>query len=968
MRQFYFFLLLAFLSLNANAQLTYVPDDNFEQALINLGYDSGPLDDFVPTINISGVSILNVDDKGISDLTGIEDFAALTELRCYTNSIANLDVSANTQLIYLDCSANSLTSLDVSSNTQLQFLNCGINAIMILNLNQNSLLSNFYATNNQLTALSIRNGAGNIITNFNTINNPNLTCIQVDNATYSTNNWTDIDMQSSFSEDCHYGETYVPDDNFEQALIDLGYDAGALDDYVPTANINTVGTLSVSNKGISDLTGIEDFEDLTTLFCGINLLTSLDVSNNAQLSYLNCSFNSNLTNLDVSANQALTTLSCDLTGLNSLDVSTNIALTVLRCDSNNLTSIDISTNTALATLSCQSNNLSSLNLVNNPFLEILNCNNNDLIGLNLKNGNNTIITDFDAIGNPNLTCIQVEDAAYSTTNWTNIDAQTSFSEDCYYNDTYVPDDNFEQALIDLGYDSGPLDNYVLTANINTLTSLDVSNKSISDLTGIEDFVALIVLQCNGNNLASMDFSNNTLLETLYCYGNNSTSLEISNNISLKLLSCHSNNFTDLDTSNNVALESLSTFTGNLISLDLSNNTSLNYLKCSNNNLTSINVQNGNNAIITTFDTIGNPNLTCIEVNDATYSTTNWTDIDAQTSFSEDCHYGETYVPDDNFEQALIDLGYDTGVLDDYVPTANINTVTNLNVDSNSISDLTGIEGFVALTDLSCYNNSLSSLDVSSNTALTFLVCSFNSLSSLDISSNTALTFLACHSNSLTSIDVSNNTALESLSCTNNSISSLDVSTNTALRFLFCHDNSINSLDISNNIALVSLFCYDNNLTGLDLINNTLLEYLDCNNNNLISLNIKNGNNTIITTFNATGNPNLSCIEVDDAAYSTTNWTNVDMASIFSEDCATLSLESINEHTFSVYPNPVNNELNISSTTNGHYNILNVNGQTLKQGVLVNGNNNINLSQLKSGLYFLNIKNDTGSILKKVIKK
>ena len=40
---------------------------------------------------------------------------------------------------------------------------------------------------------------------------------------------------------------------------------------------------------------------------------------------------------------------------------------------------------------------------------------------------------------------------------------------------------------------------------------------------------------------------------------------------------------------------------------------------------------------------------------------------------------QTYVPDDNFEQALIDLGYDTGVLDDYVPTANINTVTTLDV-------------------------------------------------------------------------------------------------------------------------------------------------------------------------------------------------------------------------------------------------------------------------------------------------
>lgn len=46
---------------------------------------------------------------------------------------------------------------------------------------------------------------------------------------------------------------------------------------------------------------------------------------------------------------------------------------------------------------------------------------------------------------------------------------------CFSQNTYVPDDNFEQALIDLGYDSGALDDYVLTANINTVTALDVSS-------------------------------------------------------------------------------------------------------------------------------------------------------------------------------------------------------------------------------------------------------------------------------------------------------------------------------------------------------------------------------------------------------------------------------------------------------------------------------------------------------------
>ncbi len=69
----------------------------------------------------------------------------------------------------------------------------------------------------------------------------------------------------------------------------------------------------------------------------------------------------------------------------------------------------------------------------------------------------------------------------------------------------------------------------------------------------------------------------------------------------------------------------------------------------------------------------------------------------------------TFVPDDNFEQALIDLGYDD-VLNDSVLTANISGVTSLNVNDKSISDLTGIEGFTALTDLDCNTNQLTSLE------------------------------------------------------------------------------------------------------------------------------------------------------------------------------------------------------------------------------------------------------------------
>jgi len=112
----------------------------------------------------------------------------------------------------------------------------------------------------------------------------------------------------------------------------------------------------------------------------------------------------------------------------------------------------------------------------------------------------------------------------------------------------------------------------------------------------------------------------------------------------------------------------------------------------------------------------------------------------------------TYVPDDNFEQALIALGYDS-ILDDYVLTSNINTVAFLDVPNQNITDLTGIEDFISLTNLQCHDNQLTTLDVSANTALTYLNCDYNQLTNLDVSTNTALTTLQCDFNQLTSLDV-----------------------------------------------------------------------------------------------------------------------------------------------------------------------------------------------------------------------
>lgn len=68
-----FTLALLLIGLLGFSQQTSIPDANFEQVLIDLGYDS-ILDGYVTTANISGIATLNIEYKRITDLTGIEDF------------------------------------------------------------------------------------------------------------------------------------------------------------------------------------------------------------------------------------------------------------------------------------------------------------------------------------------------------------------------------------------------------------------------------------------------------------------------------------------------------------------------------------------------------------------------------------------------------------------------------------------------------------------------------------------------------------------------------------------------------------------------------------------------------------------------------------------------------------------------------------------------------------------------------
>lgn len=178
--------------------------------------------------------------------------------------------------------------------------------------------------------------------------------------------------------------------------------------------------------------------------------------------------------------------------------------------------------------------------------------------------------------------------------------------------------------------------------------------------------------------------------------------------------------------------------------------------------------------------------------------------------------------------------------------AEIDATTSMDINSQYIADLTGIEYFTALTDLNCYGNSLTSLDMSTNPALTTLDCSLNSLTTLNVKANTKLTDLNCGYNSLSDLDVEANTALTKLHCYFNQLTSLDVKTNTGLMDLSCYNNQLTALDLTANTALTNVSCYNNKLTALDLTNATALTTLYCYSNNLTALDLSK--NTQLNSF------------------------------------------------------------------------------------------------------------------------
>ena len=773
---------------------TNFPDEAFRSWLLEQDYGK---DGMITDKEIAEVTSINVREKGIESLKGIEFFTALHSLYCFSNHLTmldvskntaleeltcsdnpltTLDVSKNTALTWLECSADQLTELDVSKNTDLVMLGCEENQLTTLDLSKNTALIYLFCNNNNLMTLDVSQNIelAWILCYQNQLTGLNVSgCTWLEHLDCYGNQMTELNVsgckklqklicyQNQIKDEemdalveslptVTDGEMCVIYDQNEQNVmyttqVSAAKTKGWIPKYYDRDSWNWKEYEGSAPPSPPMPVGVEinelNFPDeyfrnyLLNRYDGADgILTDDEI---AAITYIDIS-SPNIQSLKgIEYFTSLTYLVLNSTELKTLDLSKNTALINLRCTSNKqLKKLDLLGCTELKRLDCYYNKLTTLDLSKNTNLESLDCSNNQLSTLNISS------------------CTALK---------------------------------------------------TLSCGDNQLTTLNVSNCT-----------ALTNLACYLNKLTALDISKNNALTSLNCIYNQLKSLDLSQNTALGILYCEDNQLSVLDVSQNTLLKELKCSNNQLLALDLSKNDSLTVLECYRNQIK----EEAMGALVESLPIVSESGLYVIYneeylgiygSNDSNEMTKvqvaaakakgwipyywdgyGWSEYagsgdDIPLPPATGIAINETNFPDEKFRGWVLSQGFGTdGVLTD----EEIARVKSITVVDKKIQSLKGIEFFTALEELDCMYNKLTELDISKNSALIILRCINNKLTKLDVSKNTALKTLDCELNYLTELDVSQNEGLYSLVCSMNLLKELDLSNNAKLEGLSISKNQI----------------------------------------------------------------------------------------------------------------------------------------------------------------------------------
>jgi Leucine-rich repeat (LRR) protein len=275
-------------------------------------------------------------------------------------------------------------------------------------------------------------------------------------------------------------------------------------------NVYSIGISGNSNVTIRDLKGLEKFSNLRYFFCSDADIPNLDLSelsNLIEVEYIRNNTNTinvtglsnleklniwqnNIANIDFSGLTNLKNLECISNKLSSLDINKLKNLEVLSCDGNGIQNLDITSVVNLKELNCANNKISFLDLSRVNNLEILDCNTNDLTVLNFSN-----LT--------NLKNLNVRNNKIGSIDVSNLKKLESLN--CYNN------------LLSLLDASSLTKLHTLYCSYNNLTSINVSGCT-----------KLSTLDCSDNELTTIDVSDCKDLYTFNCSFNKLIALYLKN--------------------------------------------------------------------------------------------------------------------------------------------------------------------------------------------------------------------------------------------------------------------------------------------------------------------------------------------------------------------------------------------------------------------------------------------------------
>ncbi|TRX35219.1 DUF7619 domain-containing protein [Flavobacterium restrictum] len=292
-----------------------------------------------------------------------------------------------------------------------------------------------------------------------------------------------------------------------------------------------VSYLELNNSEITSLLGIENFINLVTIECSNNAISNLDISHLKILTDLVCD-NNNLVTLTLNGATNLQNLYCQSNQLTTLNANDLLNLLTLNCSDNKLTTLSVNNLNNLQSLLCNSNAISTLNLDDLISLLTLDCSSNSLTALDFSKITNIVslncnfnllstltvtsllnlnnlacstnkLTTLTVAGLENITTLNCNNNQLTTLNTSNLDALTYL---------YCANNNLQSLLVT------ELKNLkVLDCNTNKIQTVDLNG-----LTNLQS------LYCNNNILNTLNTNNQTQLQTLLVANNNLNTLFLKN--------------------------------------------------------------------------------------------------------------------------------------------------------------------------------------------------------------------------------------------------------------------------------------------------------------------------------------------------------------------------------------------------------------------------------------------------------